>query len=197
MFLSICCVFLICSLKVLTAADPVCDPETQYLLNGQCCLKCKPGTSMQTNMCTNPVCKECDENEYMDKYNTEPLCERQPYCDPNQNFEFPKSTSKTKRFTCLCREGFHCSSQTCLTCVAHTECEPGYGAKTTGGQTRDTQCEKCPDGTFSDAKSWNSTCKKMTECQSGYDPQGGSSESDNLCGKLLFVFTMSHLSMIC
>uniref|UniRef100_A0A3B4BBF1 TNFR-Cys domain-containing protein n=1 Tax=Periophthalmus magnuspinnatus TaxID=409849 RepID=A0A3B4BBF1_9GOBI len=166
---------------------------TQYLLNGQCCLKCKPGTSMQTNMCTNPVCKECDENEYMDKYNTEPLCERQPYCDPNQNFEFPKSTSKTKRFTCLCREGFHCSSQTCLTCVAHTECEPGYGAKTTGGQTRDTQCEKCPDGTFSDEKSWNSTCKKMTECQSGYDPQGGSSESDNLCGKLLFVFTMSHL----
>ncbi|XP_055021535.1 tumor necrosis factor receptor superfamily member 5 [Boleophthalmus pectinirostris] len=86
MFLYSASVFLIWNLVVvLTAAEPVCDPETQYLLNGECCQKCKPGTSMTSVVCRSPECTECEENEYTDEYNTKKTCELQPYCDPSKD----------------------------------------------------------------------------------------------------------------
>lgn len=131
--------------------------------------------------CLSPACRDCEENEYMDKYNKEQVCEQQPYCDPNSNFMWPESTSRTKRHQCLCKEGFHCSSSSCTTCVPHRECERGFGATTIGDQTHDTVCEPCPNGTFSDERSWNGACKKKTMCESGTEPKGGSSESDHEC----------------
>lgn len=163
---------------VLAAADPLCDPVTQYLSNGECCQKCEPGTSMVSRDCRNPVCKGCDKNEYMDRYNTEQMCERQPSCDLNSNFKWPESTSTTQQHQCLCKEGFHCSSVSCLTCVPHRECEPGSGASVIGGQTQDTVCEPCPDGTFSDEKSWNGTCKKRTQCTFGITPKDHENECE-------------------
>lgn len=152
---------LLWTLAVLSRADPLCDPDTQYLHNGECCQKCKPGTSMVSiGMCRTPACKDCEENEYMDSYNTEQICESQPYCDPNSNFKWPESTSKTERHQCQCKEGFHCSSASCFTCVPHTQCGPGFGAVVIGDQTQDTKCEKCPDGKYSDEKSWNGACKE-------------------------------------
>lgn len=132
-------------------------------------------------VCRNPVCKDCEEDEYMETYNKETMCERQPYCDPNSNFVWPESTSTTKRHQCLCEKGFHCSGSSCITCVPHTECELGFGATTIGDQTHDTVCEKCPEGTFSDEKSWNGTCKKKTTCESGTESKDGSSKSDHIC----------------
>lgn len=116
---------------------------------------------LSRGVCRSPVCKDCDDDEYMDTYTNKVTCERQPYCDPNSNFELPESTSKTKRHQCLCKVGFHCSSVSCITCVPHTECEPGSGATIKGNQTHDTVCETCPDGTFSNEKSWNGTCEKI------------------------------------
>uniref|UniRef100_A0A8C6U479 CD40 molecule, TNF receptor superfamily member 5 n=1 Tax=Neogobius melanostomus TaxID=47308 RepID=A0A8C6U479_9GOBI len=188
MFRPLLSVLLLCTLAVFTTAEPVCDPETQYLLNGECCQLCKPGTSMVSEgECRNPVCKDCDEGDYMNKYNKEEKCKKQPYCDPNSNFEWPESTSKTEHHLCLCKRGFHCSSASCLTCVPHTECEPGHRATTIGDQNHDTVCEKCPDGTFSDEKSWNGTCKKKTTCP-GAVAKDGNSESDDECGNFLFLF---------
>ncbi|XP_072304600.1 tumor necrosis factor receptor superfamily member 5 [Eucyclogobius newberryi] len=166
------------TLAALVAADPLCDPEKQYLLHGECCEMCKPGTSMTSSgNCRNPECKDCEENEYMDEYNKEPVCNQQPYCDTNLNFELGWFSSKTQRGTCLCKGGFHCSGATCRICAAHTECGRGSGAKTIGGQTQDTECEKCPEGTISDQTSWNATC----ECAPGYKPQEGSSKSNRVC----------------
>ncbi|KAK7905113.1 hypothetical protein WMY93_017720 [Mugilogobius chulae] len=174
---------LLCTFAVWAAADPLCDPDKQYLLNGECCEMCKPGTSMTSpENCRNPVCKDCEDGEYTNKYNREKMCKRQPYCDHNLNFVFRESSSKTEVHICQCEKGFHCSSGSCTMCVPHTECEPGQGAKTIGGQNQDTVCEECPAGTFSDEKSWNGTCKKMKECPAGQEPQGGSSVSDNDCG---------------
>ncbi|CAL9703187.1 unnamed protein product [Knipowitschia caucasica] len=187
------CVLLLWTSAVFAAADPLCDPETQYLLNGECCQMCKPGTRMESNgECVNPVCRDCEENEYTDKYNTEKTCQLQPYCDPNLGFLWPESRPKTERFVCLCRAGSHCSSSSCTKCLNHTQCDPGYGATTIGGQTQDTVCEECPKGTFSDEKSWNGTCKNMTKCAFGYGPQGGSSEADNVC-----EFNRGHIGVIC
>lgn len=136
---------------------------------------------MPTGACRDPVCKACNDNEYTDTYNNEATCEKQPYCDPNKNFKWATRSSKTQRTPCLCLEGFHCSSQTCSTCVSHTVCGPGYGAVTIGDQNHDTVCEKCKEGTFSDQVSWNATCKQMTRCLFGDVTNKGSDVSDNSC----------------
>nr|XP_020474690.1 tumor necrosis factor receptor superfamily member 5-like [Monopterus albus] len=173
------------ALVVMTTAQPQCDPLTQYELHGLCCKKCGPGTSMSlTGTCLEPQCKECRENEYQEDYTTEPVCPRQQYCDPNKNFEVPVHKSKTVRHTCMCKLGFHCSSQACLTCVAHTTCTPGTGAQSIGNHTHDTVCQKCPLGTFSNGTSWNSICQKWTVCEDGHHIQrSGTAVSDNICEK--------------
>lgn len=107
---------------------------------------------------------------------------------PDLNFQIPVY-SPTKRSSCRCREGFHCSTQNCITCVAHTACKPGYGVTLRGqselwppptfgvcllsvcvcvcvipgNHSNDTVCEKCPEGTFSPNKSWTEACQKWTE----------------------------------
>ncbi|KAM7411271.1 hypothetical protein PAMA_021319 [Pampus argenteus] len=121
-------------------------------------------TSMAINSpCNEPNCKPCGEKEYREGYTTENKCERQPYCDPNSNFEVAKHTSKTKKTICMCKAGYHFSSEARITCVLNTKCEPGKGVRSKGNQTHDTVCQNCPEGTFSDEASWDGACKKWTE----------------------------------
>ncbi|KAK2851871.1 hypothetical protein Q5P01_008147 [Channa striata] len=132
---------------VLSAAQPQCDPLTQYESGGQCCMMCGQGTSMsQISTCFNPQCDPCLDNEYQDGYTREPKCERQPYCDQHKNFEVVDNPSKTVKSICLCKAGFHCSDGTCITCVPHTECKPGEEAASVGNHTHDTKWTECGDG---------------------------------------------------
>ncbi|XP_037627859.1 tumor necrosis factor receptor superfamily member 5 isoform X2 [Sebastes umbrosus] len=166
----------------MTAAQPRCDPLTQYEKHGECCKMCGPGTRMSSsNSCLDPQCTECMDNEYQDKYTNESMCKRQPYCDPNSNFEVVHM-SKTKKSTCMCKEGFHCSSRECITCVSHTTCKAGHGAQYKGNHNRDTVCQNCTGGTFSNDESWDGVCKKWTECMDGHRiQQKGTDVSDNIC----------------
>ncbi|XP_049610957.1 tumor necrosis factor receptor superfamily member 5 isoform X1 [Syngnathus scovelli] len=170
---------------VIIAPQPLCDPLTQYGLNGECCQMCPPGTSMSDlGTCTTPQCLQCDEDEYQDTYTTDTKCKRQPYCDPNKNFQISVQTSRTQKNTCTCKLGSHCSSEACFTCVPHRRCEPGLGVLFKGNHTHDTVCQKCPDGTFSSQTSWDSECLTWTKCESGYViMQNGSSQSDVVCEK--------------
>ncbi|XP_022618887.1 tumor necrosis factor receptor superfamily member 5-like [Seriola dumerili] len=171
---------MICASMGMTAAQPRCDPLTQYVVDGQCCKMCSPGNHMlSSRSCQEPQCKECGENEYQDKYTTDSKCQRQPYCDANKNFRAATNDNKKKRITCMCKVGFHCSSDACITCVPHTTCKPGHGALSIGNQTHDTVCQKCPEGSFSNEDSWSSDCKKWKECKNGQ--QKGTDISDNVC----------------
>ncbi|XP_031597806.1 tumor necrosis factor receptor superfamily member 5 isoform X2 [Oreochromis aureus] len=182
-FKFIALLILIGSFMGMTVAQASCDPETQYEEEGQCCLMCKPGTSMSTKDCKNPRCQSCPDNHYQDKYTTENKCLLQPYCDRNKNFEDPFPKSKTQKSICECKVGFHCSSKDCITCVEHTVCQPGYGAKVIGNKSQDTECEKCPDGTFNNNTSWDAHCRKWTECETGYHvEEKGTHTTDNTCG---------------
>ncbi|XP_054647844.1 tumor necrosis factor receptor superfamily member 5 isoform X2 [Dunckerocampus dactyliophorus] len=169
----------------MTAAQPLCDPLTQYQRNGECCQMCPPGTSMSSlGTCAEPMCRICDEDEYQDTFTVEANCKRQPYCDPNKNLEFVKEKSKTEKSACACQHGFHCSSDACLTCVPHSSCGPGWGPLVEGNQTHDTVCRRCPEGTFSSKSSWDAVCVRWTECESGYHVgQSGSDKSDVVCEK--------------
>ncbi|XP_018545316.1 tumor necrosis factor receptor superfamily member 5 isoform X1 [Lates calcarifer] len=180
---------------VLTAtasAELNCDPLTQYAKNGECCKMCPPGTSMSNiGSCQEPQCQECKENEYQDKYTFESKCQLQPYCDKNSGFEKPVHQSKKERTTCKCENGFHCSSQTCIICVAHTTCKPGEGVRFEGNHTDDRVCWKCPNGWFSNSE--NSTCQKLTECADGYTVKvKGTDTSDTVCE----IQLRQHLALI-
>ncbi|XP_008297988.1 tumor necrosis factor receptor superfamily member 5 [Stegastes partitus] len=185
---------LMLAFMVLASAQLSCDPQTQYERGGQCCLMCGKGTSMTSPFnCAEPHCTPCSENEYQDGYTTEVKCKRQPYCDPNSNFEEVRvHQSKTAKTICKCKTGFHCSGETCQVCVAHEVCPPGFGAQPKGNHNHDTTCIKCPDGTFSDESSWESACKNMTECNGFYIKHKGTPTSDRKCEP-----SRMHLIAIC
>uniref|UniRef100_A0A1A7XCY3 CD40 antigen n=2 Tax=Iconisemion striatum TaxID=60296 RepID=A0A1A7XCY3_9TELE len=161
--------------------NQLCDPETQYRRDGQCCTMCPLGTRMQSSSsCLDPVCDPCGINEYQDKYTTNNKCNRQPYCDPNTNFESPAEQSKKAKTICMCKEGFHCSGKECITCAKHSTCQPGYEVVSKGSKIHDTICRQCPNGTF--VSSTSGKCEKWTECEPGfYAAEGGTSESDTQC----------------
>lgn len=125
---------------------------------------CFAGTSMTSlGTCLEPQCQECEEYEYQAQYTRESMCQRQPYCDPSRtmwqikqnvesvssvwhniqltsnvlldrNFQVPVR-EVTKASVCMCEEGFHCSSEECITCVPHTTCIPGYEVLAKGAYT--------------------------------------------------------------
>lgn len=49
----------------------------------------------------------------------------------DRNFLFPDHKSD-KRTICMCKHGFHCSSEECITCVPHTTCKPGHEVQSKG-----------------------------------------------------------------
>uniref|UniRef100_H3D4I5 CD40 molecule, TNF receptor superfamily member 5 n=1 Tax=Tetraodon nigroviridis TaxID=99883 RepID=H3D4I5_TETNG len=155
----------------------------QYKQDGGCCKLCPPGTSMTSlGNCLEPQCQKCGDGEYQDTYSKEPKCHLQPYCDPNKNFQIPKYNLQ-ERSVCSCREGFHCSSSHCTSCVPHTACNPGYRVKLRGNHSKDTECERCSEGTFSQNSSQTEACQQWTECPWGWEVvQAGTDTSDQICG---------------
>nr|ACQ58926.1 Tumor necrosis factor receptor superfamily member 5 precursor [Anoplopoma fimbria] len=182
-------------LSLMTAAPPACDPITQYVKDDVCCKMCGPGTRMlsQSICAPDPQCIDCEDNEYQDKYTAESTCHRQPYCDPHKNFKAVLDKNKKKLSACMCKDGFHCSSGECITCVPHKTCEPGFGVKSIGNHAHDTVCEKCTGGTFSDVDSSSGVCTKWTECMDGvHVQQGGTDVSDQICVPAI----RSHVGLI-
>ncbi|XP_043976382.1 tumor necrosis factor receptor superfamily member 5 isoform X1 [Gambusia affinis] len=167
----------------MSAAQSLCDPETQYDLNKQCCMKCGPGTKMTDNNCETPKCEPCGPDEYQETYTIENKCEPQPYCDPNKNMYTGVHDSK-KKAVCLCKPGFHCSSEYCEVCRPHKQCGPGQGVKSKGDQTHDTVCQPCMNGTFSNETSMNDRCIEHTKCPPDYTTEvAGTDRSDTVCVK--------------
>ncbi|XP_061591361.1 tumor necrosis factor receptor superfamily member 5 [Cololabis saira] len=176
------------ALLALAAAQPRCDPLTQYVdMFGQCCNLCGPGTKMRAkDSCTNPTCENCGEGEYQDKYNRESKCKLQPYCDPNKNFDVTHPKDKTTEAICMCKRGFHCSSMACITCVSHKACPAGSGVVSRGNQTHDTECRTCQHGKFSNVSSKDAACQEWKKCSDGYEvEEEGTDVSDTVCaGKM-------------
>ncbi|XP_035238805.1 tumor necrosis factor receptor superfamily member 5 [Anguilla anguilla] len=148
---------------ILVAAN-ACDPDTQYEKNEVCCGMCPPGTRMSADAsCEDPNCIPCGEHEYQPDYTQEKKCQLQPFCDPNMNFD-QVPPDPTKRLSCTCKSGHHCSSEECLTCVPHTACKPGEGVLKTGTRSSDTVCQACEPGTFSNETSVKH-CREWTKCE--------------------------------
>uniref|UniRef100_A0A4W5KST3 TNFR-Cys domain-containing protein n=1 Tax=Hucho hucho TaxID=62062 RepID=A0A4W5KST3_9TELE len=103
-----------------------------------CCI-CPPGTRLgEGGTCDDPQCTPCQSDEYMTSYNRETICHLQPYCDPNLNFETRGYCDGTKRHTCRCKDGFHCSnSDFCILCIPHSTCQERFVSIVPGNHTHD------------------------------------------------------------
>uniref|UniRef100_A0A4W5K651 TNFR-Cys domain-containing protein n=1 Tax=Hucho hucho TaxID=62062 RepID=A0A4W5K651_9TELE len=111
-----------------------------------CCM-CPPGTRLgEGGTCDDPQCTPCQSDEYMTSYNREKICHLQPYCDPNLNFETRGYCDGTKRHTCRCKDGFHCSnSDFCILCIPHSTCQERFVPIVPGNHTHDVVCGPTPD----------------------------------------------------
>ncbi|KAK2825094.1 hypothetical protein Q7C36_019021 [Tachysurus vachellii] len=180
------CVFI---LLVLSVVAESCDTETHYMMDEKCCKMCEPGKKVKYRNCEEPLCQECEEGEYQNRYNNMSQCKRQPSCDINLNLE-KGSQSKTEYTPCKCIADHHCVNQECVACTRNTICRAGEKISRNGTQMEDLACEACPAGTFSNQES-ALFCQPWTECSSvSVEINPGSSTSDRICGlnrKLLIV----------
>lgn len=47
------------------------------------------------------------------------------------HFQDPRHNNK-KKTVCLCKEGYHCTTERCYGCEKHSLCQPGHGVKSEG-----------------------------------------------------------------
>ncbi|XP_072106708.1 tumor necrosis factor receptor superfamily member 3-like [Mobula birostris] len=165
-----------------------CRPESEYFIGtlGICCTKCPPGSFAQ-RLCTaadDTVCVPCAEGEYTELWNYVRECHVCPTCDPRRDMVVAVNCSGSVRTRCQCRPGYHCAGGLdCMDCEAHSLCGPGRQVTQPGTSLRDTQCGKCPLGTFKPASSLE-PCQNHTKCraQGLLEIAPGTDVSDAECG---------------
>ncbi|XP_048464063.1 tumor necrosis factor receptor superfamily member 5-like isoform X2 [Rhincodon typus] len=139
-----------------------CNNITQYSLSSRCCAKCPPGTFLSSK-CTiqkDTECSPCEEGLYQSKWNLADHCQRHTYCDPRK----------------------HCINEDCEMCVEDKICEPGSGvAKPADRKHRDTECEECRSGYYSNVSSSVELCWKWTNCGSRGELKPGNATTDVKC----------------
>ncbi|XP_060029953.1 tumor necrosis factor receptor superfamily member 11A isoform X1 [Erinaceus europaeus] len=171
-------------LQVAMQLSPPCTGERRYEHLGRCCKKCEPGSYMSSK-CTatlDSACLPCGPDEYLDSWNEEEKCLLHKVCDAGKALVAVEPGNRTAPRRCACTSGYHWSAD-CRCCRRNTECAPGLGALLPVQLDRDTQCQPCPTGSFSDTFSSTEACKPWTNCsmhgQMVASP--GTSKSDVVC----------------
>ncbi|KAJ7338083.1 hypothetical protein JRQ81_010637 [Phrynocephalus forsythii] len=145
------------------------------------CDQCPPGTYVKEH-CTalsKTECAPCPDESYADDWNSNDECQ---YCNTvckELQYEKVECSSRENR-VCECIEGRYLELEFCL---KHTACPPGFGVIQQGTPERDTICERCPEGYFSNETSPKAVCQKHTNC-SALDlkmVRKGDVTRDNVC----------------
>ncbi|KAM4580042.1 uncharacterized protein PAE49_005086 isoform 2-T2 [Odontesthes bonariensis] len=149
-----------------TASDPAPTYERHDPTTGKTliCEKCEPGTHMEAHCtATTPTkCMPCRSGHYTELWNYLPRC---LYCNNicTQNLEVETECSPLSNRVCRCKEGYWMKDF----CIRHSKCGPGHGVQIKGTRQRDTVCEECPEGSFSNSSSAIDSCVKHRECAIG------------------------------
>ncbi|KAF4024764.1 hypothetical protein G4228_016950 [Cervus hanglu yarkandensis] len=165
---------------------PPCTSERYYEHLGQCCKKCEPGTYMSSKCTTasESVCLPCGSDEYLDTWNEEDKCLLHKVCDPGKALRAVEPGNRTASRRCACISGYHWSED-CHCCSRNAECARGFGARPVQ-LNKDTVCEPCPAGYFSNTTSATDTCRPWTNCTvlGEREVRRGTDESDVVCSPL-------------
>ncbi|XP_008430434.1 tumor necrosis factor receptor superfamily member 11B [Poecilia reticulata] len=153
------------------------DPVTSQVHS---CDQCPPGTSVKRH-CTADTpteCQLCPERHFAENWHWGDTCQ---YCTSvcKERQLVKQQCNSTHDQLCECVPGYHLVVEFC---IAHSNCQPGYGVTVLGTPESDTVCERCPDGYFSAGGS--STCQPHRLCADfGMKTlRWGTSTSDSLCG---------------
>nr|XP_010345228.1 tumor necrosis factor receptor superfamily member 5 isoform X2 [Saimiri boliviensis boliviensis] len=152
-----------CLLTSVHPEPPTACREKQYLINSQCCSLCKPGEKL-VNDCTETtgtLCLPCGKGEFLDTWNRETHCHQHKYCDPNLGLRVQQEGTSVTDNICICKQGRHCTSNACESCVPNSSCPPGFGVKQIATGVSDTICEPCLVG-FSNVSSAFEKCRPWT-----------------------------------
>ncbi|XP_030639101.1 tumor necrosis factor receptor superfamily member 11B-like [Chanos chanos] len=153
------------------------DPKTGETLT---CDRCPPGTHMSyhCNRTSPTVCSPCPKNHFTQYSNYLSKCLYcSTFCVDNQIIK-EECSPKSNR-VCDCKEGYYWRADFC---VKHSECPTGFGVKEKGTVHKNTECERCPRGTYSDSLSLD-PCVNHTDCASAglIVALKGTSWHDNIC----------------
>ncbi|KAM6909699.1 uncharacterized protein FYW49_011715 [Xenentodon cancila] len=155
------------------------DPSTGEILE---CDMCPPGSHMVAHCTatTSTKCETCKSGHFTELWNYLPRC---LYCNNfcSRNQEVESECSPVNNRVCRCKQGYYWMDDFC---IRHSECGPGHGVQSNGTSLKDTVCEKCSDGFFSNSSSALDSCVKHQECASGeLALLPGSNSHDAVCGK--------------
>nr|KAF6472741.1 TNF receptor superfamily member 11a [Molossus molossus] len=171
-------------LQVTFQITPPCASDRHYVHLGRCCNKCEPGTYMSSKCTTTSesVCLPCGQDEYLGTWNEEDKCLLHKVCDTGKALVAVEPGNRTAPRRCACTAGYHWSED-CACCRRNADCAPGLGARPPVQLNKDTVCEPCLVGYFSDAFSSTEKCKPWTNCTSlGLtETHHGTDKSDVTC----------------
>ncbi|XP_072808308.1 tumor necrosis factor receptor superfamily member 11A isoform X1 [Vicugna pacos] len=167
---------------------PPCASERHYEHLGRCCSKCEPGKYMSSK-CTatsGSVCLPCGPDEYLDTWNEEDKCLLHKVCDTGKALVAVEPGNRTAPRRCACTAGYHWSED-CHCCRRNSKCAPGFGARDPVQLNKDTMCEPCLMGYFSDTFSSTEKCKPWTNCTilGEKEAHHGTKKSDVVCSSSL------------
>ncbi|XP_069597434.1 tumor necrosis factor receptor superfamily member 8-like [Ranitomeya imitator] len=155
-----------------------------------CCFRCPQGLVTRST-CVKDINKECASCSEPDTFivwsKNRPTCAACRRCKEESSLVTVQSCTLLTEAICQCKAGYYCHSplpNTCARCNLFTQCPPGQGVKQKGSPMKNTECEACPSGTFSDVKSTTEVCKPHTDCDKLHlvTTRRGSTTTDALCG---------------
>ncbi|XP_018592047.2 tumor necrosis factor receptor superfamily member 5 isoform X1 [Scleropages formosus] len=126
-------------------------------------------------------CRTCEHEHFMDKANFLSACLPCTVCQEDQNLVTDTECKADQNRRCKCKEGFYCTDIECHHCRPATLCGPGSGVKEKPTAISDTQCERCPPGTFSDVTDFLTPCLNHTNCLGKELEKAGTPEANAQC----------------
>ncbi|XP_013929881.1 PREDICTED: tumor necrosis factor receptor superfamily member 5 [Thamnophis sirtalis] len=165
------------------AQEPSCSPS-QFLSNSRCCSKCPPGHKVAAACSgeSNTTCTPCEEGHFQANWTGESHCTPLHHCRLSAGLLVHRNGSKERDVLCRCREGTHCSSHECETCLPHTSCGAREGVQREGNHVNDTLCAPCSLGHFSNVSSSTARCQPWSRCQEGQvQKANGTQATDVVC----------------
>ncbi|XP_072888228.1 tumor necrosis factor receptor superfamily member 5-like [Hemitrygon akajei] len=176
--------YLILLLVLIEASHANDCTEFEYKYKDWCCPLCEAGMRVSEH-CTRQFstqCEQCPDGEYSDRDTGSEKCLECKSCDQELGLQIEQPCSYTHDTICEPMTGYYCT-ENCLRAKQHTACPAGLGVKEEGIRFKDTVCEKCSYGTFSNSNSSTEECKNWTVCETLKLKQvePGSAEADVKC----------------
>ncbi|XP_076860351.1 tumor necrosis factor receptor superfamily member 5-like [Brachyhypopomus gauderio] len=162
--------------------------QAEYKINGQCCPMCAAGNRVYRHCTddTSTTCVPCLQSTYIPEPNGREKCLICSVCDSGSGLRVKTQCTSSSDTVCEPLERHYCIDQvrgSCTQAEKHTACSPGHYIQQEGTALKDTVCDVCTAGTYSDGSL--QTCQPHSQCEDLglVEIKPGTSSSDAECEK--------------